>query len=206
VINKHHDESEFEFGGRGTGELLQPLDLLDQQLAVLREVVPNARRIAVLVNVANPANVTALSRARDGAARQGLEVLAPEVRSMDDVPGVFSAATQQDADAVLVIADALFTLNRAQILQLAGNARRPTLYPNRAFVDDGGLLDYAAKVGVGARGAAGYVGALLHGAKPQDLPMSAPNELELVVNLKAAQAIGVTIPPSVIAKATEVIG
>jgi putative ABC transport system substrate-binding protein len=188
-----------------TGELLQPLDLIDQQLAVLKEVVPNAGRVAVLVNVANPANVTALSRARDAAARLGLEVLAPEVRSMDDVPGVFAAATQQDADAVLVIADALFTLNRAQILQLAAAARRPTLYPNRSFVDDGGVLDYAAKVGVGARGAAGYVAAILHGAKPQDLPMSAPNELELVVNLKAAQAIGVTIPPSVIAKATEVI-
>ena len=124
---------------------------------------------------------------------------------MDDVPAVFSAATQQNADAVLVIADALFTLNRAQILQLAASTRLPTLYPNRSFVDDGGLLDYAAKTGVGARRAAGYVAALLRGAKPQDLPMSAPDELELVVNLKAAQAIGLTIPPSIIAKATDVI-
>jgi putative ABC transport system substrate-binding protein len=188
-----------------TGELLQPLDLIDQQLALLGEVVPNARRVAVLVNVANPANVTALARARDAAARQGLELVAPEVRGMDDVPGVFAAATQQDADAVLVIADALFTLNRAQILQLAAATRLPTLYPNRAFVDDGGVLDYAAKAGVGARGAGGYVAALLRGAQPRDLPMSAPNELELVVNLKAAQAIGVTIPPAVMANATEVI-
>jgi putative ABC transport system substrate-binding protein len=124
---------------------------------------------------------------------------------MDDVPGVFSAATQQDADAVLVVADQLFTLNRAPILQLASSTRRPTLYPNRAFVDDGGVLDYATKAGAGARHAAGYVAAILHGAKPQDLPMSAPNELELVINAKAALAIAVTIPPAVRTKATEVV-
>ena len=192
-------------GGNITGALLQPPDANAQQLAVLKEAVPSATRLAVLANRANLAQVAQLARARDAATRLGMDLVTPEVRSGDDLPAAFSMMTQQHADALYVLADPVLGISQPRIRELATAGRLPTLYQGRAPVDGGGRMSYGIRAGAAPRLGAGYVAKILHGAKPADLPMSAPNQFELVVNLQAAQAIGFTFPPSILAKATDVI-
>jgi putative tryptophan/tyrosine transport system substrate-binding protein len=189
-------------GGNVTGLIEQPLEFNGERLALLKEAVPNATRVAVL---ADGSNAPTLARLRDAAAPLGLELQILELRTADELPTAFDAATQQSADAAMVLGGTLFTANRPQLARLAAEHRIPVLYPGRAFVDDGGLMGYAfAVAGRGPR-AAEYVFQILHGANPGDLPMGPPPDMELVVNLQAAQAIGYAVPPSVLARATEII-
>jgi putative tryptophan/tyrosine transport system substrate-binding protein len=191
-------------GGNVTGVTEQPLEFSGERLALLKEAVPNATRVAVLADGSTP-NGPTLAGLRDAAAPLGLELQILELRGADELPTAFAAATEQSADAVMVLAGTLFGANRAQVARLAAEHRIPALYPNRQFVDDGGLMDYAfVGSGRGPR-AAEYVFEILHGANPGDLAMGPPPEIELVLNLKAAQAIGHAVPPSVLARATEII-
>jgi putative tryptophan/tyrosine transport system substrate-binding protein len=192
-------------GGNVTGVLAQPADLNAQRLALLKEMVPNATRLGVLVNPATPSAAPQLSDIKATAASLGLETQELDVRTADDLAGAFTLATQQHADALYLIADVVFGLNIPQLVQLATGTRIPAMYPIRTIPDKGGLMSYGIVAGSGQRREGGYVAAILHGTKPTDLPVVAPDQFELVVNLRAAQAIGYTFPPAVVARATEII-
>jgi putative tryptophan/tyrosine transport system substrate-binding protein len=127
------------------------------------------------------------------------------VSTAADLPSAFVAASNESANAMLVLAGTLFTTNRSSILQLAIEHRIPTLYPSRLFVDDGGLMDYAYLEAERGSSAAQYVFDILHGADPADLPMAPPPDIELVFNRSAADAIGYSMPTSVLATATDVL-
>jgi putative ABC transport system substrate-binding protein len=191
-------------GGNVTGVIQQPLEFNGQRLAFLTEAVPSATRVAVLLDATTPAGPT-IARLQDAAAPLGVQLQILEVRSADDLAGAFASATEQSADALMVLAGTLFTANRPQLAVLATDHRIPTLYPSRLFLEDGGLMDYAfVEASRGAR-AAEYIAAILRGANPATLPMQPPREQELVINLGAARAIGFTIPDAVLARATATI-
>ena len=190
-------------GGNVTGLIEQPLEFNGERLALLKEAVPNATRVAVLADAST--NAPTLARMRDAAAPLGLELQILELRTADELPTAFDAATQESADAAMVLGGRLFGGNRPQLARLAAEHRIPVLYPDRAFVDDGGLMDYGFAVGGRGPRAAEYVVQILHGANPGDLPMGPPPEMELIVNLQVAQAIGYAVPHSVVARATEII-
>jgi putative ABC transport system substrate-binding protein len=192
-------------GGNVTGVLQQPFDFNRRRLEFLKEALPNATRIGVLASVVSPTSATVLGLLQEAAASTGLELQVFELRSADDMPGAFAAAAQQPPDALMVLADTLFTANRSQLVQLATDSRIPTLYPGRSFVDGGGLMDYALVEATRSRRAAEYVAQILHGAKAADLSMEPPTDVELVVNLNAAQLIGYAVPSAVLARATDVI-
>jgi putative tryptophan/tyrosine transport system substrate-binding protein len=190
-------------GGNVTGVIQQPLDFNNERLAFLKEAVPQSTRIGLLV--ASPANPATLNALRDGSAALGVELLTLEVQTADDLDTAFATAADESVDALMVFAGTLFTANRSRIVRLAAQHRIPALYPSRLFLESGGLMDYAFVEAARGRRAADYVLEILHGAYPGDLPMSPPRESELVVNLSAAEAIGYRFPPSVVARATEVL-
>jgi putative ABC transport system substrate-binding protein len=192
-------------GGNVTGVIQQPFDFNRQRLAFLRQAVPDATRIGVLVSVVSPTSGTVVGQLRSAAESMGIDLQILEVRSADDLAPAFEALVQQPPDAMMVLADTLFTANRPRLVQLARDARIPTLYPGRSFVEAGGLMDFAFVEASRGQLAAEYISQILHGADPGNLPMEPPAEVELVVNLNAAEAIGYTVPPSVLAQATDVI-
>jgi putative ABC transport system substrate-binding protein len=174
-----------------------------ERLALLKEAVPNATRVAILAD--GSTNAPTLARLRDAAAPLGLELQILELRTADELPTAFDAATQESADAIMVLGGTLFGANRPQLARLAAEHRLPALFPDRAFVNEGGLMGYGFAAGSRGPRAAEYVFQILHGANAGDLLMGPPPEMELVVNLQAAQAIGYAVPPSVLARATEII-
>jgi ABC-type uncharacterized transport system substrate-binding protein len=192
-------------GGNITGVSMLTRDLSEKRLELLRNMVPGMARIAIIWN---PAEVSAARQLRDTeeAARVlGLQVQALEVRGRDDFEGAFAAARQGRADGLTVLADPVTSDYRAQLIDLATQSRLPTMYWERAFVDAGGLMSYAASDPDIYRRAATYVDKILKGAKPADLPVEQPTKFELVINLKTAQALGITIPPTLLFQADAVI-
>jgi putative ABC transport system substrate-binding protein len=162
-------------------------------------------RVAV---VWNPVEVSAVRQMRDTeeAARVlGLQVQALEVRGRDDFEGAFAAARQGRAEGLTVLADPVTSDYRARLVDLAAQSRLPTMYWERAFAEAGGLMSYAASDHDIYRRAATYVDKILKGTKPADLPVEQPTKFELVINLKTAKALGLTIPPTLLFQANEVI-
>jgi putative tryptophan/tyrosine transport system substrate-binding protein len=191
-------------GGNITGVIQQPLTFNKDRLQLLQEAIPNAKRIAVLANVSSADDRALVALERDAAA-SGLDLQLLPVTTADALPAAFETATAQSADAMLVLAGTLFTTNRVQIAELAAQHRIPTLYPSRLFVESGGLMDYAFIEAERGAGAAKYVFDILHGARPAELAMAPPRDIELVVNMSAAQTIGFSVPSAVLDRATEVL-
>jgi len=192
-------------GGNITGVTTLHRDLGGKRLKLLKDMVPGMERVAVLYN---PVEVSAVRQLRDTeeAARVlGLQVQALEVRGLDDLEGAFAAARQGRADGVTVLAGPGLSEHRARLVDLAAQNRLPTIYVQRAFVEAGGLMSYAASNRAMARRAASYVDRILKGTTPADLPVEQPTTFELVLNLKTAKALGMTIPPSLLLLADEVI-
>jgi putative ABC transport system substrate-binding protein len=191
-------------GGNITGLSNQSADLPGKRLEFLREVVPGLRRVAILADVGNPAGVLELRELQATARTLGLEVVALEIRRAEDIAPAF-AAPEHRAEALCVVIGALVNTNRMQINALALAARLPTMHGSREYVDVGGLMSYGASIPDGFRRAADFVDRILRGAKPGDIPVEQPTRFDLVVNLTTARTLGLTIPPSLLARADEVI-
>jgi putative ABC transport system substrate-binding protein len=191
-------------GGNVTGLSMQSSDLAGKQVELLREVVPSLRRLAILANAGSLISLQHMREAQAAAGTLGIKVVTLEVRRSEDIAPVFRSL-KEDADALLVTADSLLGANRIRINILALGARLPTMHPIREFVEAGGLMSYGANFPDLSRRAADYVDKILRGAKPGDLPVEQPTKFELVVNLIAAQALGLDVPPMLLARADEVI-
>jgi putative ABC transport system substrate-binding protein len=191
-------------GGNVTGLSMQAADLAGKRLEFLREVLPGLSRLAIMANVGYQASVVEIGEIQAAARKLTLEVEVLEIRRAEDIAPAFGTL-KSGTQALYVCGDALVTANRARISTLALGARLPTIYPDRAFLEAGGLMAYGANNADLFRRAAEYVDKILRGARPGDLPVEQPTKFELAINLIAAKAIGLTIPPMLLARADEVI-
>jgi putative ABC transport system substrate-binding protein len=190
-------------GGNVTGFAVLEIDLSGKRLQLLKDASPAVSRIAALWN---PAGLISVRRATEEAAHTlGVQLRTIEVAVPEQIPAGFETAEAGRAEALEVLPDAMFWNERARIVALAAKHRMPAIYPEREYVDDGGLFAYGRSVSESWRRLAIYIDKILKGAKPGDLPIEQPTRFELVVNLKTAQALGLTIPPSILARADEVI-
>jgi putative ABC transport system substrate-binding protein len=174
-------------------------------LELINEVVPKLSQVAVFGISSNPGNTLALKEIERVAKALALKVQTLDILGPNDIEPAFRAAGKEHAGAMLVLVSAVSLAQRAQILALAVKTRLPVIYPQNEYVEDGGLMSYAPNYADLFRRAAWYVDKILKGAKPADLPVEQPTKFELVINLKAAKQIGVTIPPNVLARADKVI-
>ena len=190
-------------GGSATGVFFPVTALEPKRLELLHELVPQLRRVAVLVNPANP---NADMKQLDAVARgRGLELLVPKARDADEIDTAFATLRQQRAGALIVTSDGMFENHRQLIFNLAASGAIPVIYPWREYADAGGLLSYGNNLADAARLVGVYAGRILKGDKPGELPVVQPTKFELVINLKTAKALGLAVPPSVLARADEVI-
>jgi len=190
-------------GGNVTGFVGLNLELSGKRPQLLKEAVPAISRIAALWNPATP--VSQLRATEEAARTLGLEIRIIEAAVPDTIATALKAEEAGGAEALAVLPDAMFWNERTQIVALAAKYRMPAIYPEREYADEGGLLAYGPNIPDMFRRAANYVDKILKGAKPADLPVQQPTRFELVVNLNTAKALGLTIPPSILARADEVI-
>jgi ABC-type uncharacterized transport system substrate-binding protein len=192
-------------GGTITGLSAQPPELIGRGLELLQEAVPGMTHVAVLWNAANPANTSAWEGTQTAARALGLLLHAQEVRGPQDFEGAFARTAQVRPDALLVLVDSLINMHHQHIVEFATQQHLPSMFTTREPVVAGGLMSYGPSIPDLYRRAATYVDKILKGAKPADLPVEQPLKFELVLNLKTAQALGLTIPPIVLFQADEVI-
>ena len=186
-----------------TGVTFFTITLGPKRLELLREFAPHARALVLLVNPASPDNDMAGAL---GAARQlGLQARVLEAGSELEIDTAFRTMATEPPDGLIVVSDPLFTNHRQQIVALANHHRVPTVYPLREYVRAGGLMSYGASIMSAYRQSGVLAGRILKGAKPTDLPVQQPTTFELVVNLKTARALSLTVPPTLLARADEVI-
>jgi putative ABC transport system substrate-binding protein len=192
-------------GGNVTGLSAIVGEISGKRLELIREVVPGVSRVAALFNMSNP--IDALQWKETGSAAPSLRVQLQllDVRKPGDLAGAFDAAVKQRAGALVVGLDALTWANHRPIVDLASKHRLPAMYGGREFVDAGGLIAYGVSYPHLYHRAASFVDKILKGAKPADLPVEQPTKFELVINLKTAKALGLTIPQSLLARADEII-
>ena len=193
-------------GGNVTGITTLSRELGGKRLELFKEAVPNIARVAVLYDPANPGNVFDVKEALPVAAHTlGLTIQPREIRAADGFEKVFAAFSKQRPEGLYVPPGPLMAANETRIVGLALKRRLPAMYSNREAVDAGGLIYYGADLADSYRRAAYYVDKILEGAKPADLPVEQPKKFELIINLKTAKQIGLTIPPNVLARADKVI-
>jgi putative ABC transport system substrate-binding protein len=191
-------------GGNVTGLSTQATDLANKRVELLREVVPNLRLVAILGNVVNREIVLEMREVEGAAQKLGLEVAPLEIRGGEDIVPAIELLKGR-AQALYVCTDPLTVLNRVSINDLALGARLPTMHDVRTFVEAGGLISYGPNFSDQFRRAADLVDKILRGTKPSDIPVEQADKFELVVNLKTAKALGLTIPESFLLRADEVI-
>jgi putative ABC transport system substrate-binding protein len=194
-------------GGNITGLSLLSEGLPGKRLEILKEAVPQSTRVAVLANPASPTYASAMHNLTGAAQALGLQLHTVEVRHADELDTAFAAMTRAGADALLVVAEPLLInpLLSGRIADRAAQSRLPAMYSWKFFVEAGGLMSYGPDNLAISRHAAIYVDKILKGAKPADLPVEQPMKFELIINLKTAKALGLTIPPSMLFQADEVI-
>jgi putative tryptophan/tyrosine transport system substrate-binding protein len=192
-------------GGNITGLAFLTVELVGKQLQLLNEAVPRVSRVAFLTNPSNPGAALQRRGAEATARSLGLQLQILEAQRPDELAGAFAAMTREHAGAVLLPGDSFFFHHGTQIADLAIKSRLPALFAPREFAEAGGLLAYGANLGDVYRRAAVYVDKILKGARPGDLPIEQPTKFDLVINLKTANALGLTIPPSLLARADQVI-
>jgi putative ABC transport system substrate-binding protein len=193
-------------GGNITGLTSISTEMDGKRLELLREVVPDVSHVAVLWNAASPLQVLAEKQTQAAARKLGIRVLSLGVRTEQEIQGALAAMVNQRPDALLVLADRLFLQHRARIMDFAAQQRLPGVHAYRELVEAGGLMSYGPSYAEMHRRAAYFVDRILKGARPAELPVERPTQFELVINLKAARALGLTtIPPPVLLRATELI-
>ncbi len=192
-------------GGNITGLSTLGPELTGKRLEILKETVPKLARVAVLGNLTESGNAQALREVDFAAGSLGVKLQYVDVQQSKDIETSFRAASNGRADGVLLLASTILLARRTEVTDLAVKGRLPAIYLRPEFVEDGGLMSYAASLTELSRRAATYVDKILKGAKPADLPVEQPKKFELIINLKAAKQIGLTIPPNVLARADKVI-
>jgi len=192
-------------GGNVTGLSNVQEDTTGKELELLKAAAPHITRVAVVTNPTNPSHPAELEGARQAAPVLGLEIMPIEVGAPNEIEPAFEAIKKQGADALLVLADPLYTVSGHNIADLAANNRLPAIYGFREHVLTGGLMSYGPDFKDSFRQAAIYVDKILKGAKPADLPFEQPTKFELVINMKTAKALGLIVPQSLLARADEVI-
>ena len=180
-------------------------EIVGKYLELLREAVPKASRVAVLMNPDSPSSPVLLRETQAAARALAVTLQLLEVRKADDLEGAFAAMTRERDGALLVLPHPFIFAHARRIVDLAARSRLPAMYPFSEFVEAGGLMAYAANAPDMFRRAAYFVDKILKGAKPADLPIEQPTKFEFVINLKTAKALGLTMPPSLLARADEVI-
>ncbi len=192
-------------GGNITGLATLAPEISGKQLELLKEVLPKLSRVAVLGDVIRPGTPQALREINVAADASGVHLQYLEIRDPKDIEFAFQAASKERADAILVLGSPVLGPRRKQVADLAVKSRLPAMYARRESVEDGGLMSYDVSLADLFRRAATYVDKILKGAKPADLPVEQPKKFELIINLKAANQIGLTIPPNVLVRADKVI-
>ena len=192
-------------GGNVTGLSLMGPGLSGKRLALLKETVPGISRAAVLANFADPIAAPQVNDMENTARGIGIHLRTYDVRTPEELPGAFAAAARDGAEGILATIESIFLGQRTRVVELAVRHRLPAVYPYREFVDAGGLMAYGPNVPRVFQRAATYVDKILKGAKPGDLPIEQPTKFELVINLKTAKTLGLTIPPSLLQRADQVI-
>src|SRR5215510_13799230 len=187
-------------GGNITGNSTLSPELNAKRLELIKDVLPKASRVAVLWNPTGAASVAAFKEAEAVAPTLRVALTSLEVKKREDLEPAFEKITQRRADALLVVQNGLMSSNLTTIVKLAAKHQMPASYWEREFVEAGGLMSYGADNGALYRRAAVFVDKILKGAKPNDLPVEQPTKFELLFNLNAAQQIGVTIPPNMLAR------
>jgi putative ABC transport system substrate-binding protein len=193
-------------GGNATGISFLAHEISSKRLALLRELVPKAARIAVLVNPANvPGTEGTLREVQEAARGLGLEIDVLNASTSGEIDAAFAALARQRADALFIAADGFFASRRNQFATLSARDRIPASYGSREMVEAGVLMSYGTSIVDMFRQVGIYTGSILKGAKPADLPVLQPTKFELVINLKTAQSLGLDVPPMLLARADEVI-
>jgi ABC-type uncharacterized transport system substrate-binding protein len=192
-------------GGNVTGLANFAEMLASKQIDFLREVLPHLMRLGLLVNVTNQLHVPQLRETKIAAEASGILLVPVEVSGPDKIDSAFAMLGREGVEALLVPPDTTFYSRRRQIADLAARTRMPAIYGYREHVEDGGLMSYGPDIPDQYRRAADYVDKILKGAQPADLPVEQPTKIKLVINLKTATALGLTIPPTLLARADEVI-
>jgi putative ABC transport system substrate-binding protein len=191
-------------GGNITGLSIQQTDLASKRLEILREVLPGLRTLAILVDTGAPNSVLEKGEVQTAAQTLGLVTVTSEVRRVEDIVPAFDALKGR-ADALYVCSSPLLTTNRIRVNNLALGVRVPTMYGFRDYVEAGGLMSYGPNFPSLFRRAADYVDKILRGAKPGDLPVEQPTKFDFIINLTTAKILGLEVPPSLVARADEVI-
>jgi len=192
-------------GGNITGLSTLSPEISGKQLEILKEIVPKLSRVGVLGDVTRPGIPQELREINVAADAFRVQVQYLEVRGSKDIEIAFRAAIKERVDAVLVLGSPVLTSERKQVVELAVKSRLPAIYAREEPVEDGGLMSYGVSIADLSRRTATYVDEILKGAKPADLAVEQPKNFELIINLKAAKQIGLTIPPNVLARADRVI-
>jgi len=192
-------------GGNVTGLANFAEILAAKQIDFLRELMPQLSRLGMLVNVSNPLHVPQLRETMTAASASGVTLIPIEIRSPDELAAAFAALSEKRVQALAVPPDIVFNSYRRRISELAATTGVPAIYGFREHVEDGGLISYGPDNRESYRRAAVFVDKILKGAKPGDLPVEQPTKLELLINLKTAKALGLTVPPTLLARADEVI-
>ena len=188
-------------GGNVTGLSAATAELAGKSLELIREILPSASRVAALADPTNPFTKPFLEQIQIAAQTIGIKIEVIMVRGTEEFDAAFAEMDRKRIEAVIVQP----TLPRGRIVDLVQKHRLPAVSGNRAFADAGGLMSYSASLADRYRNAAPYVDKILKGAKPADLPVQQPTKFELVINLKAAKALGLTVPPTLLARTDEVI-
>jgi putative ABC transport system substrate-binding protein len=193
-------------GGNVTGLAWSvDLEIIGKGLELLKEIIPNLSVAAILLNPANPAQARAITVLQRVAPSLGVQLHLFEARDPNDLDGGFAAMAKQRVQAVLVVAEALFVEQRARLAELEAKYRLPSMHGLRINVEAGGLMSYGPSTTDIWRRAASFVDKILRGAKPADVPVEQPTKYELLINLKTGKAMGITVPPMLLARADEVI-
>ena len=192
-------------GGNITGLTNQAPDLAGKKVELFREFLPNLRRLGIMANVDYHFAVLEMGEIHAAAGTLGVDVARLNIRRAEDIAPAFEEALKGRADALYVVGDALTATNRVRINTLALGARLPTMHGFREFVEAGGLMSYGPNFPGMFRRAAEYVDKILRGAKPADIPVEQPTKFDLVINLTTAKALGLDVPPTLLARADEVI-
>jgi len=192
-------------GGNITGISLVGLELTGKRLELIKETAPKASRVAILYNVLNRAMEARLAQGQMAAKTLGVQIQALRVHGPDEFDEAFAAMARERAGALVMVVDPFTLFHRQRLAELVAKHRLPTISEGREFVEVGGLMSYGPSLRANFRRAAALVDKIFKGAKPADLPVEQPTRFELVINMKTAKALGLTIPPSVLIRADQVI-
>ena len=192
-------------GGNVTGMSFMAPDLGGKRLELLKEVLPRLTRLAILWSAANPYSALVFKETQAASRTLGIEVQSLEVRAPHDFDAAFETLRRQQPNALITVEDPLTFTYRRLIVDFAAGHQLPALHGLREYVTAGGLMSYGANLADPFRRAAGYVDKILKGTKPADLPVQQPTKFELVINLKTAKALGLTVPTALLDRADEVI-